>query len=94
MVFHILNGGCRHGFQGGVGGKKPGGHQVDPGIRTLGRQPHGDHQFVILFIMQGAHGFRIPGFQNIQNSLYFFFHEHPSLSLCQNHAGVFLPVIE
>ena len=55
-IFHIRNVRRRHGLQGRVGGKQGGGHQIHPGIGTLGGKPHGDHQLVILAVVQGANG--------------------------------------
>ena len=36
VIFHILHLGGGHSFQGGIGGKKGGGDQIDPGVRALG----------------------------------------------------------
>ena len=67
MVFHIGNIRACHVFQGGIGSEQRGSHQIDPGIGALGGQPHGDHQLVILLIVQGAYGLRVSRFQYLND---------------------------
>ena len=74
VVFHIRNVRCRHGLQRGVGGKQSRGDKIHPGIRALGGKPHGDHQLVILLVVQGTQSIGIAVLQNIYNGIDFFFH--------------------
>ena len=60
MVFHILNGGGGHGLQGGISFKQGRRNLIDSGIGTLSGEPDGNHQFIILSVVKGAHGVRIP----------------------------------
>ena len=59
IVFHIGNVRVCHGLQRGVGGKQGRGDLIDPGVGALGGQPDGDHQLIVLFVVQGAQGIGI-----------------------------------
>lgn len=87
VVFHIGDIRRRHGFQGGVGGKESGGHQIHPGVGTLGGEPDGDHQLIVLRVVQGAGRIVVALFENINDGfcLFFFVHENRSFYLfCPN----------
>ena len=82
VVFHI-----RHGFQRGVGGKEGRGHQIHTGVGTLGGEPHGDHQLVVLRVVQGAGRVVVALLEDINDGfcLFFFVHENRSFYLfCPN----------
>ena len=61
-IFHIRNISGSHGFQRGVGGKQSGSDQIHSCVGALGRQTNGNHQFVILPVVQGTGGLRIAEF--------------------------------
>ena len=82
MLLHVTNIRTGHGLQGGVGGEKPRGDQIHPGIGTLGGKPHGNHQLVVLAVVQGTQGIGIALLQNIDNGGYFFVHNQGSLWEC------------
>ena len=56
------------------------GDEIDPGIGALGGKPHGDHQFVIFAIVQGAQGVGITLLQNVNDFSYFLLHSTPAFS--------------
>ena len=58
-LFHVRDVSLRKGFQCGVLFKQCRGDHIDPGIGALCRQPDGDHQFIVLAVVQGAGGIRV-----------------------------------
>ena len=73
--FNMLDGRGCHGLQGGVGGKQRRSDEIHPCVRTLCRKPHGDHQLIILAVVQGALGVGVLGFENVNDSGNLFFHD-------------------
>ena len=80
IVLYIFNGGRRHGFQGWIGCKQGRGHQIHPGIGALGRQPHGDHQLIVLFVLQRADRVWVGVFQSGNDTADTFLQFHGSSS--------------
>ena len=76
QFFHMGNIRSGHGFQSGIGFKQGRSYQIHPGIGTLGRQTDGNHQLIVLAVVQGTGGFRITGFHNLNDGVYFFLHKH------------------
>ena len=74
IVFHIPDVRVCHGFQGGIGSEQGGGDLIDPGVGALGGEPDGDHQLIVLVILQSANRIGIALLQSLNNGGYFFFH--------------------
>ena len=73
--------GACHGFQGRIGIKKCRSNEIDPGVGTLGGEPNGDHEFIVLPIMKSAGSVRIEVLQDLDDGIYFFFQWEPPLRL-------------
>lgn len=62
-------------------------HQIHTGVGTLGGEPHGDHQLIVLRVVQGAGRIVVALFEDINDGfcLFFFVHENRSFYLfCPN----------
>ena len=78
---YLLRRGFGEGLQRRETGKQRRSHQIDPGVCTLGAEAHGDHQLIILFILQRAQRlgvFRLQGGENAGN---LFARSHGTISL-------------
>ena len=62
--------------QGGEPLKQRRGDQIHPRVGTLGRQPHGNHQFIILLIVQCTQGIGVGDFQCFDDASHPFIHSH------------------
>ena len=73
---HLIHVRLRKGLQRGVAGKKCRGHQIHPCIGTLGRQPHGKQQLIVLAVVQRALCIGVQGLQRRDDGgdLLFAFH--------------------
>lgn len=80
VVLNVRNICSCHGLQCGVSCKKRWGYQIYTCVRTLGRQSYGDHQFVVLAVVECAGRVGVTIFQNIYNGIDFFFHFIPSFA--------------
>ena len=80
QFLHMSDISPRHGFQCWVGGEQGRGHQVHPCVGALGGQPHGNHQLVVLIIVQGTQGVWIALLQQFNDGVNFFFHSRISFS--------------
>lgn len=74
QLLHPLDGGAGHGLQSGELCEQGRCHLIDPCVGTLGGQPHGDHQLVIFFVVQGALALRVALLQKVDDGLNFFLH--------------------
>ena len=76
VLSHLIHVRLRKGLQRGVAGKKCRGHQIHPCVGTLGRQPHGKQQLIVLAIVQRALCVGIQGLQRRDDGgdLLFGFH--------------------
>ena len=68
------------GVEGREARKKRGRDFVDALVGTLGRQPHGDHQLIVLFVLQRADWVRVGVFQSGNDTADTFLQFHGSSS--------------
>ena len=68
------------GVEGWEARKKRGRDFVDALVGTLGRQPHGDHQLIVLFVLQRADRVRVGVFQSGNDTADTFLQFHGSSS--------------
>jgi hypothetical protein len=66
--------GTSHSFQSRISVKEGRSHKIHPGIGALGRQAHGDHQFVIFFVVQCTGGITVALLHNMDNLIDLFCH--------------------
>ena len=77
QLLHMADVSPGHSFQRGIGGKEGRSHQIYPGIGTLGRKSHSDHQLIVLFIVESAGRVTVALFQNINDGCYLLRHNQP-----------------
>ena len=77
IILHIGNVCIGHGLQGGVGGKQRRCDLVYPGVGALGGQADGNHQLVVLFIVQRTQSGGVALLQQRNNGGNFLFHGCP-----------------
>ena len=83
--FHLRHIRCREAFQCGEAFKEGGGDHVHPFVGALGREPDGDHQFVVLLTVEGTEGLWIVFFQRFYDLNGLFFQIHGKCPLAKKN---------